>query len=111
MVSSSNNDGGATAGSISAMPLKALDYDLPAERIATRPAEPRDSARLLVVRRSTATIEHRSVRDLPDYLKPDDALVLNDTAVIPARIEARRVDTGGRVDRFNKRFGNRGKKS
>jgi len=62
------------------------------ERIALRPAEPRDSARLLVVRPHGApALEDRHVRDLPDILRPGDALVVNDTRVIPARLTGVRV--------------------
>jgi len=71
-----------------------LDYDLPPERIASRPVEPRDAARLLVVRRATGALEDRIFRDLADLLDPGDLLVLNDTRVIPARLAGRRVDTG-----------------
>ncbi|MDQ1152981.1 tRNA preQ1(34) S-adenosylmethionine ribosyltransferase-isomerase QueA [Brevundimonas sp. SORGH_AS_0993] len=61
-----------------------FDFDLPEDRIALRPADPRDSARLLVVRGET--LEDRIVRDLPEFLRPGDALVFNDTRVIPARL-------------------------
>src|SRR5215831_8061003 len=63
-----------------------FDFALPPERIALRPVSPRDSARLLVVRPGTsAAFEDRGVRDLPDLLRPGDALVFNDTKVIAAR--------------------------
>ncbi len=75
-----------------------LDYELPRELIATRPAEPRDSARLLIMHRNGDAIEHRHVRDLPEYLRAGDTLVLNRTAVMPARLVGRRTDTGGRVE-------------
>ncbi len=75
-----------------------LDYELPRELIATRPAEPRDSARLLVMHRNGDIIEHRHVRDLPEYLRTGDTLVFNRTAVMPARLVGRRADTGGRVE-------------
>ena len=75
-----------------------LDYELPRELIATRPAEPRDSARLLIMHRSGDAIEHRHVRDLPEYLRAGDTLVFNRTAVMPARLVGRRADTGGRVE-------------
>ncbi len=75
-----------------------FDYVLPPERIAQTPAEPRDSARLLVVHRQRGTFEHRTFRDLPDYLTPKDALVLNQTRVIPARLRARKVPSGGAVE-------------
>jgi S-adenosylmethionine:tRNA ribosyltransferase-isomerase len=80
------------------LPTAALEYDLPERLIATRPAEPRDSARMLVVRRSAGPIEHRTVRDLPEYLSAGDVLVFNDTAVVAARFFARRADTGGRLE-------------
>ncbi len=67
-----------------------FDFDLPAERIALRPARPRDSARLLVVRGNDIT--DRQVLDLPDLLRPGDVLVFNDTKVIPAQLEGRRGD-------------------
>jgi S-adenosylmethionine:tRNA ribosyltransferase-isomerase len=69
-----------------------FDFDLPEDRIALRPAEPRDSARLLVVR--DGGLEDRVVRDLPDFLRPGDALVFNDTRVIPARMPGSRHRIG-----------------
>jgi S-adenosylmethionine:tRNA ribosyltransferase-isomerase len=69
--------------------LSDFDFELPPERIALRPAEPRDSARLLVVRPGAAP-EDRRVSDLADLLQPGDRLVLNDTRVIPARLFGRR---------------------
>jgi S-adenosylmethionine:tRNA ribosyltransferase-isomerase len=72
-----------------------FDFELPPERIALRPAAPRDSARLLVVRPGTNPgFEDRTVRDLPDLLRPGDALVVNDTRVIPARLRGRRIGRG-----------------
>ncbi len=69
-----------------------FDFDLPEDRIALRPAEPRDAARLLVVRDGRLT-DH-VVRDLPDFLRPGDALVFNDTRVIPARLSGVRKRFG-----------------
>lgn len=69
-----------------------FDFDLPEDRIALRPVEPRDSARLLVVRKGG--LEDRIVRDLPDFLRPGDALVFNDTRVIPARLAGSRQRVG-----------------
>lgn len=69
-----------------------FDFDLPEDRIALRPAEPRDAARLLVVR--DGGLEDRIVRDLPDFLRPGDALVFNDTRVIPARLAGVRERIG-----------------
>ena len=65
-----------------------FDFDLPAERIALRPARPRDSARLLLV--DGAGLSDHEVIDLPDLLQPGDVLVFNDTKVIPAQLEGRR---------------------
>jgi S-adenosylmethionine:tRNA ribosyltransferase-isomerase len=70
------------------MRLSDFDFELPPDHIALRPAKPRDSARLLVVRGSE--ISDRCVRDLPDLLEPGDVLVFNDTKVIPAQLEGRR---------------------
>ena len=74
-----------------------FDYNLPESSIAQRPAEPRDSSRLLVLHRNTGEVEHRVFRDIGDYLQTGDLLVLNQTRVIPARIYARK-ETGGRVE-------------
>ncbi len=74
-----------------------FDYHLPESSIAQTPAEPRDSSRLLVLHRDSGELEHRIFRDVTDYLKAGDLLVLNQTRVIPARIFARK-DTGGRVE-------------
>ncbi|MXO61596.1 tRNA preQ1(34) S-adenosylmethionine ribosyltransferase-isomerase QueA [Qipengyuania oceanensis] len=73
------------------MKVDLFDFELPPERIALRPARPRDSARMLVARGPHETID-RSVRDLPQMLEPGDMLVFNDTRVIPARLEGRRGD-------------------
>jgi len=64
-----------------------FDFDLPESLIALRPAEPREAARLLVV---GDKLQDRRIADLPDLLRPDDLLVLNDTRVIPARLVGRR---------------------
>ena len=74
-----------------------FDYNLPESSIAQTPAEPRDSSRLLVLHRDTGELEHRIFRDVTDYLRAGDLLVLNQTRVIPARIYARK-ETGGRVE-------------
>ena len=76
------------------MDVSLFDFDLPEERIALRPAVPRDSARLLVVH-ADGRLEHRTVRDLPDYLRAGDALLLNDTKVIPARLFGQRLREAG----------------
>ena len=74
-----------------------FDYNLPESSIAQTPAEPRDSSRLLVLHRETGELEHHIFRDITDYFKAGDLLVLNQTRVIPARIYARK-ETGGRVE-------------
>ncbi len=72
-----------------------FDFDLPESAIALRPAEPRDAARMLVVRPGAEPeFEDRIVRDLPDLLEPGDALVVNDTRVIPAQLFGVRVGRG-----------------
>jgi S-adenosylmethionine:tRNA ribosyltransferase-isomerase len=72
-----------------------FDFTLPEDRIALRPATPRDAARLLVVRPgASATLEDRTMRDLPALLRPGDALVVNDTKVLPARLHGRRLGRG-----------------
>jgi S-adenosylmethionine:tRNA ribosyltransferase-isomerase len=78
------------------MNIEALAYDLPPGLIATRPAEPRDRARMLVVRCQGGTIEHASVHDLPELLEPGDLLVRNDTAVLAARLLGTRASDGSR---------------
>ena len=70
------------------MRVDLFDFDLPSERIALRPARPRDAARMLVV--DGAEIVDAGVRDLPQWLRPGDCLVFNDTRVIPAQLEGRR---------------------
>jgi S-adenosylmethionine:tRNA ribosyltransferase-isomerase len=74
-----------------------LDYELPADLIAQRPAEPRDSSRLLVFDRSSGETRHRAFSDLPGELEPGDLLVVNDTRVLPARLRLRRA-TGGEAE-------------
>ncbi len=65
----------------------AYDYNLPKELIAQDPAEPRDSSRLMVVHKKDGATEDRIFRDITEYLNPGDLLVLNDTRVLPARVE------------------------
>jgi len=72
------------------MRVDLFDFELPQDRIALRPARPRDSARLLLV--EGQRIADRSVLDLPNLLRPGDVLVFNDTKVIPAQLEGRRGD-------------------
>ena len=78
------------------MKLDAFDYDLPRERIAHRPAEPRESARMLVLP-ADGGMRHRHIADLPEEIGDDDLLILNDTRVIPARAFGRKA-SGGKVE-------------
>lgn len=78
------------------MDMARLDFDLPSELIAQRPAEPRDASRLLVYRRNSATIEHRVFSDLPGLLA-DELVVVNDSRVVPGRLRLRRA-SGGAVE-------------
>jgi S-adenosylmethionine:tRNA ribosyltransferase-isomerase len=71
-----------------------FDFELPPGRIALRPASPRDSARLLVVR-ADGTLEDRTVRELPQLLDPGDQVVVNDTKVIPATLHGKRIGRAG----------------
>jgi S-adenosylmethionine:tRNA ribosyltransferase-isomerase len=75
------------------MDVSLFDFVLPEAQIALRPASPRDSARLMVVEADGA-IAHRSMRDLPDFLQAGDALLVNDTKVIPARLHGQRLRDG-----------------
>ena len=73
------------------MDVTLFDYELPEERIALRPASPRDSARMLVVTED-GSLAHAIVRELPEYLRVGDVLVVNDSKVIPARLRARKTE-------------------
>lgn len=75
-----------------------FDYELPESCIAQTPLEPRDHARLLVLHRTTGTLEHAIFRDLGSWLRPGDLLVINQTRVIPARLFGHKIPTGGRVE-------------
>jgi S-adenosylmethionine:tRNA ribosyltransferase-isomerase len=77
--------------------LEDYRFQYPDALVAVKPAEPRDSARLFVLDRKKEEYEHRTFRDLPDYLKPGDCLVLNRSKVVPARLTGKKP-TGGRVD-------------
>ena len=75
-----------------------FDYFLPEELIAQSPLMDRDQARLLVLHKKTGEIEHKVFADIIDYLNPGDALVINDTKVIPARIIGEKEDTGAVIE-------------
>ncbi|MBO7679930.1 MAG: tRNA preQ1(34) S-adenosylmethionine ribosyltransferase-isomerase QueA [Thermoguttaceae bacterium] len=97
-----NNNGGQTDD------LSAYDYTLPEELIAQMPLRRRTDARMMVIRRDTAEIEHRYVRDIAEFFRPGDALVLNNTKVVPARLIGRRVKTGGKWEGLFLRFDSHG---
>ncbi len=73
-------------------------YDLPEELIAQTPLAQRDASRMMVLGRDSGAITHRSFHDLPEYLRPGDCLVLNDSRVLPARLLGRREPSGGAVE-------------
>ena len=73
-------------------------YDLPQELIAQTPVEPRNSSRLMILHKDSGELEHRIFKDLPEYLRPGDCLILNDTRVIPARIYGVKEETGAVVE-------------
>lgn len=80
--------------------LSDFDYHLPDELIARYPAERREESRLLVVNRGLGTLEDRKFTDILEYLKASDVLVLNETKVIPARLDGVRKTTGAKVEIF-----------
>ena len=80
------------------MDLHDFYYDLPEELIAQDPLSDRSSSRLMVLDKETGEIEHKIFRDIVDYLKPGDCLVVNDTKVIPARLIGTKVDTGATIE-------------
>ncbi len=82
------------------MRVDAFHYELPPELIAQRPAEDRESARLLHLPADGGAAEHRTVADLPSLLPPGALVVLNDTRVIPARLLGNKSETGGKVEIF-----------
>jgi len=73
-------------------------YDLPERLIAQTPMEPRDAARMMVIHRDTGVREDKIFRDLPDYLRPGDVMVINQTKVIPARLLGEKEETGVPVE-------------
>ena len=85
-----------------------FNYDLPEELIAQTPLERRDASRMMTLRRSDGALEHHHFYELPDFLKPGDCLILNDSRVLPARLLGQRLPGGGAcevlllIDRGNK---------
>lgn len=82
------------------MKLSDFLYEFPKTQIARYPAEPRDSARLMVLHRKDKRIEHRTFRDFPEYYSKGDVLVVNDTKVFPARLYGNKEKTGARIEVF-----------
>ena len=80
------------------MDVKDFDYELPEELIAQDPLEDRSSSRLMVLDRKTGDVEHRHFRDILDYLNPGDCLVINNTKVIPARLDGAKEDTQAKIE-------------
>ena len=80
------------------MNVKDFYYDLPKELIAQDPLTDRSSSRLLVLDKETGAISHRHFREITEYLKPEDCLVINNTKVIPARLFGVRMDTGAKIE-------------
>lgn len=80
------------------MDVKDFYFDLPQELIAQDPLEDRSASRLLVLNKHTGRVTHRHFRDIKEYLKPGDCLVINDTKVIPARLFGIKKDTGAKIE-------------
>lgn len=80
------------------MKVSDFNFNLPEELIAQHPLKVRDSSRLMIVDRKTGEIEHKTFRDIIDYLNPGDCLVLNNTRVIPARLIGTKEDSGGKME-------------
>ncbi len=80
------------------MNVKDFYYELPQELIAQDPLKDRSASRLLVMNRESGKLEHRVFKDVVDYLRPGDCLVINDTRVIPARLFGVKADTGAKIE-------------
>jgi len=78
--------------------LDLFDFHLPEELIAQTPLEDRTSSRLMVVNKETGELEHRTFKDILEYINPGDCLVLNDTKVLPARLHGTKNDTGAHIE-------------
>jgi S-adenosylmethionine:tRNA ribosyltransferase-isomerase len=82
------------------MKLSHFGFNLPEELLAEHPAENRDESRLMVLDRAKQTIEHKYFKDIIDYFKEDDVMILNDTKVFPARLYGNKEKTGARIEVF-----------
>ena len=79
------------------MNIADFDYDLPPQFIAQAPLNQRDASRLMRLHRHSGAISHHRFTDIENMLAPNDVLVVNDTRVIPARLQARKAETGARL--------------
>ncbi len=82
------------------MKLSAFSFDLPEKLVAMEPTEYRDGSRLMVVHKDTGKIEHKEFKDIVDYFEEDDAFILNNTKVFPARLFGRKEKTGAKIEVF-----------
>ena len=80
------------------MNVSDFDYDLPESFIAQKPADPRDSSKLMLLDKTSGTVDHAIFREITHYLEPGDVLVMNNTRVIPARLPAYKIDTDGKAE-------------
>lgn len=80
------------------MKVDLFDFHLPEELIAQVPLKDRTSSRLMVVDKETGSLEHRTFKDIIEYINPSDCLVLNDTRVLPARLHGEKEDTGAHIE-------------
>ena len=80
------------------MDVKDFDYELPEELIAQDPLEDRSSSRLMVLDKTTGNVEHHIFKDILEYLKPGDCLVINNTKVIPARLYGVKEGTNAKIE-------------
>ena len=79
------------------LPIEDFNFEFPEELIASAPAEPRDNSRLMVVDRASGKADHRTFKDLPDFMESGDCLVLNKTKVFSCRLLGKK-STGGKAD-------------
>lgn len=82
------------------MKLSAFGFELPEGLVAKEPTEYRDGSRLMVVHKDTGKVEHRSFKDLVEYFGEDDAFILNNTKVFPARLFGKKEKTGAKIEVF-----------
>src|SRR5690625_2159590 len=80
------------------MRIEEFDFNLPENLIAQTPLKDRTASRLFVLDKATKKIEHKHFKDIKDYLKEGDCLVLNDTRVLPARLYGAKKDTGAKIE-------------